>query len=237
MIGLVSVSPCACICVCVRGDGCDSESVLWWLFAYLSACVCDRERDRGSEHTSSVCERVRERERRRERERATARAFYCPSLCLLHFCCRCCRCFCSSLAFHLPIVRCWLRSWFPLGKTIAAASCQFPVNSCSHSFAFSFRFRCFSSISSCSSSSSGSLLPAACRLPAPLSFWRSRKRKSCGRRRRCFCSGFMTFFCQRTPCHLTHTHTHTRTQQALLLNHREATPFPCAQRVRSSVCI
>lgn len=57
--------------------------------------------------------------------------------------------------------------------------------------------------------------PAAvpCCLPAPLSFWRSRKRKSCGRRRRCFCSGFMTFFLSANALS-SHTYTHSHTHAA-----------------------
>lgn len=234
MIGLVSVSPCACICVCVRGDGCDSESVLWWLFAYLSACVCDRERDRGSEHTSSVCERVRERERRRERESHCTSVLLpvaLPSSLLLPLLSLLLLLFGFSSSHRALLASLLVPSW-------QDHSCrQLPVASSQLTHARTHSHFHFVFVASAPSAAAAPPAAVPCLLPAPLSFWRSRKRKCCGRRRRCFCSGFMTFFCQRTPCHLTHTHTYTRMQQALLLNHREATPFPCAQRVRSSVCI
>lgn len=127
-----------CKCVCVRVAMAATARARCGGCLLISRRVCatenarereragDRERAHKQRMYASEGKRACLIERERERGRATTRAFYCPSRCLLHFCCRC---LCSSLAFHLPIARCWLRSWFPLARHVAAASCQFQVAS------------------------------------------------------------------------------------------------------------
>lgn len=116
----------------------------------------------------------------------------------------------------------------PLGRRSCS---QFTVASCQFTHARTRWHFHFVFVASAPAAAALATPCTFCLLLIPLSFG-VRLSVSVAARRRCFCSGFMTFFCQRTPCHLTHSHTHTCGR---LCFSTTATPFPCA--IRSSVCI
>lgn len=72
----VCVSMCLCVSVCMAMAA--AVRALRWLFAYLSACVCDRERASESAHEQHmrVSEIVRGREQLHERFIARRVAFF-----------------------------------------------------------------------------------------------------------------------------------------------------------------
>lgn len=216
------------MCVCVHGDGCGSESSPVVVCLSLSVCVRQRESER---------ERARaayESERDSERERAATRAFYCSSLCLLHFCCLqcccccccCCRCLCSSgfSSFHATP-----------SADVAAPSSQLPVASCQFTHARTRWHFHFVFVASAPAAAALATPCTFCLLLSPLSFG-VRLSVSVAARRRCFCSGFMTFFCQRTPCHLTHSRTHTHVAGSVSQPPRHLSPAPSARLSVSDAC-
>lgn len=144
-----------------------------------------------------------------------------------------------------PLLLLWLFIFpgDPLGRRscsqFTVASCQLPV----HSWHFHFVFVA-SAIAAAAAALTAPctscllLIPPTSTLLSALSFGVRLSVSVAAARRRCFCSGFMTFFCQRTPCHLTHTLAHTLVHThacGRLCFSTTATPFPCAVRARLSL--
>lgn len=123
----------------------------------------------------------------------------------------------------------------PLGRRscsqFTVASCQLPVYSCSHSLAFSFRFRCLSSSSSCTGNSLHLLLA-----PQSSVLWRSPKRKCCCPPSLLLLWVYDLFLSANALSSHTLSHTHTHVAGSVSQPPRHLSPAPSARLSVSDAC-